>query len=131
LLQRFGQPAGPVELRNLPTVAMSAADGKASWRLVGPKGEEHEMQHSPIYTADDLLTLKFAVLQGTGMCVLPDYMCAEELRKGELVSVLPGWAPPVAKVLAVFPSRRGMVPAVRRLLDFMGESIRGEQICPT
>jgi DNA-binding transcriptional LysR family regulator len=131
LLQRFGQPAGPVELRNLPTVAMSAADGKASWRLVGPKGEEHEMQHLPIYTADDLLTLKFAVLQGTGMCVLPDYMCAEELRKGELVSVLPGWAPPVAKVLAVFPSRRGMVPAVRRLLDFMGESIRGEQICPT
>jgi DNA-binding transcriptional LysR family regulator len=131
LLQRFGQPAGPVELRNLPTVAMSAADGKASWRLVGPKGEEHEMQHLPIYTADDLLTLKFAVLQGTGMCVLPDYMCAEELRKGELVSVLPGWAPPVAKVLAVFPSRRGMVPAVRRLLDFRGESIRGEQICPT
>ncbi|MCG2593324.1 LysR substrate-binding domain-containing protein [Ramlibacter sp. XY19] len=131
LLQRFGQPAAPEELRNLPTVAMSAADGRASWRLVGPKGEEHDVQHFPSYTADDLLTLKFAVLQGTGMCVLPDYMCAEELRKGELVPVLPGWAPPMAQVLAVFPSRRGMVPAIRRLLDFMGESIRGESICPT
>jgi DNA-binding transcriptional LysR family regulator len=131
LLQRFGQPTSPEELRNLPTVAMSAADGKATWRLVGPKGEEHEMQHFPSYTADDLLTLKFAALQGTGICVLPDYMCADELRKGELVQVLPGWAPPPAKVLAVFPSRRGMVPAVRRLLDFLGESIRGEQICPT
>jgi DNA-binding transcriptional LysR family regulator len=128
LLQRFGQPAGPEELRNLPTVTMSAADGRASWRLIGPKGEEREVQHLPVYTADDLLTLKFAVLQGTGMSMLPDYMCSEELRRGELVKVLPEWSLPAAKVLAVFPSRRGMVPAVRRLLDFLGESVRGEHI---
>jgi hypothetical protein len=31
-------------------------------------------------------------------------------------------------VLAVFPSRRGMVPAVRRLLDFLGENVVGERI---
>lgn len=130
LLQRFGQPQGVQQLINLPTVAMSAADGRASWRLRGPGGAEHEIQHHPVYTADDLATLKYAVVQGTGMCVLPDYLCADELRQGELVQVLPGWEPPVASVLAVFPSRRGMVPAVRRFLDFLGDSIRGEQICP-
>lgn len=130
LLQRFGQPAGPEELKNLPTVAMSAADGRASWRLLGPRGEEVELQHRPVYTADDLLTLKFAVLQGTGMCVIPDYMCSDEIRRGELVPVLPGWAPPAAKVLAVFPSRRGMVPAVRRFLDFLGENVAGVRIVP-
>jgi DNA-binding transcriptional LysR family regulator len=128
LLQRFGQPAQPDELRNLPTVAMSAADGRATWRLVGPKGEERELQHHPVYTADDLQTLKFAVLQGTGMCVLPDYLCSEELRRGELVPVLAGWAPPASKVLAVFPSRRGMVPAVRRFLDFLGDNVAGPHI---
>ena len=128
LLQRFGQPAHPDELRNLPTVAMSAADGRASWRLVGPKGEEHELQHHPVYTADDLQTLKFAVLQGAGMSVLPDYLCSEELRRGALVPVLAGWAPPAAKVLAVFPSRRGMVPAVRRFLDFLGDNVAGPHI---
>ena len=42
--------------------------------------------------------------------------------------MLAGWAPPVARVLAVYPSRRGMVPAVRRLLDFLGENIIGERI---
>ena len=130
LLQRFGPPAGPEELRSLPSVAMSAADGRASWRLIGPHGQEHELQHHPLYTADDLLTLKLAVVQGTGMSVLPDYMCSEELRHGQLVPVLPGWAPPAAKVIAVFPSRRGMVPAVRRLLDFLGENMVGERIVP-
>lgn len=128
LVQRFGQPQAPEELRHLPTVAMSAADGRASWALVGPQGQAFELQHRPVYTADDLLTLKFAVLQGTGMCVLPDYMCGEELRQGELVPVLPGWEPPVSMVLALFPSRRGMVPAVRRFLDFLGENVVGVRI---
>ena len=128
LLQRFGAPAGPAQLRDLPTVAMSAADGRASWRLLGPRGEEHEFQHRPVYTADDLFTLKLAVLQGTGICVLPDYMCEEELRAGALVPVLPGWAPPQARVLAVFPSRRGMVPAVRSFLDFLGENVAGNRV---
>ncbi len=130
LLQRFGAPAGPEDLRKLPTVAMSAADGRASWRMIGPRGEEFELQHRPVYTADDLVALKFATVQGTGMCVLPDYLCREELRAGALVPVLAGWAPPTGKVLAVFPSRRGMVPAVRRLLDFLGDNIQGERIVP-
>jgi DNA-binding transcriptional LysR family regulator len=128
LLQRFGAPRDVDGLQNLPTVAMSAADARATWHLEGPRGAHHELRHSPVYTADDLLTLKFAVLQGTGMCVLPDYMCTEERKRGDLVPVLPGWEPPQAKVLAVFPSRRGMVPAVRRFLDFLGENMVGERI---
>lgn len=128
LLQRFGPPHGPEELRRLPTVAMSSADGRASWHLHGPKGAQFALDHHPVYTADDLFTLKLAVVQGTGMCVLPDYLCADEVRRGELVPVLPGWEPPEARVLAVFPSRRGMVPAVRRLLDFLGENVCGVRI---
>jgi DNA-binding transcriptional LysR family regulator len=130
LLQRFGAPQDVESLRNLPTVAMSAADGRASWHLLGPRGAEFELQHHPVYTADDLFTLKFAVLQGTGMSVLPDYLCSEELRRGELVPVLPGWAPRVGMVLAVFASRRGMVPAVRRLIDFLAANVVGERIVP-
>jgi len=128
LLQRFGQPEQPEMLHHLPTVTMSAADGRATWQLLGPRAASFELEHRPVYTADDLLTLKFAVLQGTGMSTLPDYMCSEELRKGDLVPVLPGWAPRASLVLAVFPSRRGMVPAVRRFLDFLGENIVGERI---
>jgi DNA-binding transcriptional LysR family regulator len=128
LLQRFGTPQGVEALHHLPTVAMSAAEGRANWHLLGPRDARFELQHRPVYTADDLVTLKYAVLQGTGMCVLPDYLCREEMRRGELVAVLPGWAPPVGMVLAVYPSRRGMVPAVRRLLDFLGENMIGERI---
>ena len=128
-LQHRVQAAGSVdELHKLPTVAMSAADGRASWKLLGPGGRTFELQHRPCYTADDLMTLRFAVLEGTGMSILPDYMCSEDVAQGRLVQVLPGWAPPPGVVHAVFPSRRGLVPAVRRFLDFLGENMVGERL---
>ena len=126
LMARAGGVTSVDDLHKLPTVAMSAADGRASWKLLGPGGRSFELQHRPCYTANDLMTLQFAVLEGTGMCILPDYMCADEVKDGRLVEVLKGWAPPPAFVHAVFPSRRGLVPAVRRFLDFLGDNMKGE-----
>lgn len=127
-MARQGQPRGIDDLGRLDSVAMSAVDGRAQLRLFGPGGVEHLLTHRPRYVADDLLTLKAAVQDGIGMCGLPDYMCSEALARGQLVEVLPGWAPGTAHVHAVFPSRRGLVPAVRRFLDFLGENMQGEEL---
>ena len=130
-LEREGRPAGIDDLQRLTTIAMSSAEGRAVWQLVGPGGREHAFQHRPVYTADDLVTLLHAVVQGTGMCVLPDYLCRRDLRAGTLEQVLPGWAPAPSVIHAVFPSRRGLVPAVRSFLDFLGENLKEEGInCP-
>jgi DNA-binding transcriptional LysR family regulator len=130
-LERQGRPQSPEDLQRLATVAMSAADGRATWRLLGPGGQHYDLQHRPCYTADDLLTLRYAVLKGAGMTILPDYMCRRDMREGLLAEVLAGWAPPTGVIHAVFPSRRGLVPAVRRFLDFLGEHVTGEGIgCP-
>ncbi|MDP3137770.1 MAG: LysR family transcriptional regulator [Burkholderiaceae bacterium] len=126
-LRRQGTPATPQELERMDTVAMSAVDGRTTWHLIGPGEASYTLVHRPRYVADDLLTLKLAVLDGTGMCVLPDYLCRDDLAAGRLVPVLPGWEPKSGFVHAVFPSRRGLVPAVRRFLDFLGENIRGEE----
>ncbi len=125
-LARQGSPATVADLGRLDTVNMSTVGDSVTWHLVGPDGATHAFQHQPRYVADDLMTLKFAVLAGTGICMLPDYMCSEELRDGRLVSALPGWAPKPGIFHAVFPSRRGLLPAVRRFLDFLGEAIERE-----
>lgn len=122
-LRRQGPVATVDDLARLDTVAMSVADGRTTWRLQGPGNVIHEWVHQPRWVADDLLTLKFAVLGGVGVCVLPDYMCRDELDAGRLVTVLPGWCPAPGRVHAVFASRRGLAPAVRRFLDFLGEHL--------
>jgi DNA-binding transcriptional LysR family regulator len=126
LLERYGRPESVDDLGQLPTLAMSAIDSKTTWTLIGPGGKEHEFQHRPVYTADDLLTLKYAVGQNAGMSILPDYMCTRDLERGDLEHVLPDWGPRPGVIHAVFPSRRGLTPAVRRFLDYLGENVAGE-----
>jgi len=125
LLERQGAPRTLADLAKLDSIAMSAQDGKASWSLIGPGGVRETVQHQPRYVADDLLTLKFAAVAGTGLCWLPDYMCQDEIRQGTLVRVLPDWAQPQGIFHAVFPSRRGLAPAVRKFLDFLAETVPG------
>ena len=123
---RQWQPARPEQLAGLDSVAMSAVDAKATWVLQGPAGATHTLVHQPRYCADDLATLRFAVLGGIGMCVMPEYMVEADLRSGHLHEVLPGWSPSPGIFHAVYPTRRGMVPAVRAFLDFLGQSICAE-----
>jgi DNA-binding transcriptional LysR family regulator len=123
-LERQGRPEAVDELGRLDTVAMSAADGRSSWRLLGPQGQEYILAHRPRYVADDLITVRSAVIQGIGMCPLPDYLCRDAIAEGRLAQVLPGWGPEMGVLHAVFPSRRGLVPAVRSFLDFLGEYVK-------
>lgn len=126
-IRRQGPVETPADLAKLDTVNMSASEGRASWRLEGPGGAVAVHTHTPRYLADDLLSLKFAVVQGIGTSILPDYMCRNEIKAGRLIEVLPGWGPSPGISHAVFPARRALVPAVRRLLDFLAENLRGDE----
>ena len=128
LLQREGAPSAPDDLPRMPTLAMSATDGRSSWQLTGPEGQDCVVHHQPRYVADDLQTLKLALLAGTGVGFLPDTLSQAELQARLLVPVLPGWRLKSGMVHAVFPTRRGQVPAVRSFLDFMGEHMMGDRL---
>jgi DNA-binding transcriptional LysR family regulator len=123
-MARQGAATSPQDLHRMDSVAMSAANGISIWRLQGPDGQAFTLEHQPRLVADDLLVLLQAARDGVGIAVIPDYMCREGLANGELVQVLPGWAPPLMIMHAAFPSRRGLVPAVRQFLDFLGEHLR-------
>jgi DNA-binding transcriptional LysR family regulator len=121
LLAEIGPPQSPENLKRFPSVAMSATDGRAALSLIGPNDQMFELQHRPCFAADDFLTLKHVMLNGIGMGVLPEYLCRQEFNDGQLVRILPDWAPLPGILHAVFTSRRGMVSAVRCLLDFLDE----------
>lgn len=126
LLRRHGKPCSMADLANLPSLAMDVGPhGKASLNLHSPSGDKEVLHYSPRYIANDLMTLRFAALAGSGWCWLPDYMCTNDLDNGRLTRLLPEWQTPQAIVHAVFPTRRGMSPAVRSFLDYLGEYLPG------
>ena len=61
--------------------------------------------------------------QGMGITLLPETLCADAVRAGELEIVLPEWRLPQGIAHAVFASRRGMLPAVRVFIDHLAERL--------
>ncbi|WP_258867996.1 LysR substrate-binding domain-containing protein [Alkalilimnicola ehrlichii] len=68
-----------------------------------------------------MMALKTAALAGVGVVQLPVLMLRDELATGALVDLLPSWRPRREAIHVVFPSRRGMLPSVRALVDFLSE----------
>jgi len=64
-----------------------------------------------------------AAIRGHGIALLPDVAIREALRTGKLVKVLPQWHTGSGIVHCIYPSRRGMVPAVRSFLDFLSDRL--------
>lgn len=119
LLQRLGAVAVPSELHRLPTLDLGPARLDHIWRLIGPAGAEAAIHHRPRLVTDDMVALRTAAVAGVGIVQLPTLVVIDEILAGRLVQVLHGWAPKKHVIHAVFPSKRGLLPSVRALLDFL------------
>ena len=116
-------PTAPAELDGEPSLDWGPARHHV-WQLVGPNGEHAQLRHHPRYISDDMHALRDAAIHGVGIVQLPCMVVDDDLRDGTLIDVLPGWAPKGGVMHAVFPSRRGLLPRVRLLIDFLAEHIR-------
>jgi len=117
LFREFERPQDVYGLSKLPTLAMARAGDKYVWNLVAIDGNRVSVPHSPRMVTDDMPTLRVAAVSGLGVTQLPRDQVQGELDAGLLEPVLPQYSSPSLMVHAVFPSRRGLVPAVRGLLD--------------
>jgi DNA-binding transcriptional LysR family regulator len=73
----------------------------------------------------DFVVLRSAVLAGLGIALLPQTVVAGDITEGRLERVLPEWRTPQGILHVVFPSRRGLLPAVRAFVDFLAERLPG------
>ncbi|KVQ77685.1 LysR family transcriptional regulator [Burkholderia multivorans] len=119
LLREHGTPAVPADLARLPSLDHGVPQAAHVWRLRGHDGASAEIHHQPRFVTGGMLALRAAAVAGVGIVQLPTMMVRDELARGTLVTVLPDWAPRREIVHAVFASRRGLLPAVRALLDFL------------
>lgn len=116
-------PVAPADLDGLPSLDWGPARDH-QWDLEGPDGATAHVRHTPKFITDDMTALCQAAVRGIGVVQLPDMVVRDDLLNGNLVDVIPGWAPKGGVVHAVFPSRRGVLPAVRELLDYLAAHIR-------
>ncbi|WP_326914494.1 LysR substrate-binding domain-containing protein [Sphingopyxis chilensis] len=117
----------PADLTDVPSLDFGPAGGEHRWRLTHADGSVAEVRHRPRLITDDMAALREASLAGAGVARLPTLVVWDDVQAGRLVTVLPDWRPSNEIVHAVFPSRRGLLPSVRALLDFLADECAAQR----
>jgi DNA-binding transcriptional LysR family regulator len=113
------RPMVPADLAAMPSLAWGPSRSGYEWCIDGPDGAIATIPYQPRLVTEDMAALRFSALAGIGVCPLPTIVVRHDLEAGRLVDILPEWAPRAGIVHAAFPSRRGLLPSVRMLIDFL------------
>lgn len=125
-LNQYGIPNTPQELAKHHFLSMSE-DFLAQTITLNHKQEMAKVHIKPKVMGSDLNLLKGLACQNQGIVLLPDTIVRHEINTQKLVYVLPEWNVPHGILHLVYPSRHGILPAVRVFIDYLVEQLK---ICP-
>jgi DNA-binding transcriptional LysR family regulator len=126
-LARMGEPSTPDELTHLPTLHPDP-EGPSVWRLATESGNTTTVAIEPVLATGSLDILIASARQGIGVALAPAVNCKEALASGALVRVLPDWTGVDGILHLVFVSRRGMLPGVRAVIDFIAAALKSSAV---
>jgi DNA-binding transcriptional LysR family regulator len=121
LVVEYGEPKVLTDIARIPTLSTGTLGREHKWHFVDAEARPVELVHNPRLSANDFYSVRRAALRGVGVARLPALLARDDLSSGALVRLLPSLSSQSGVVHAVFPSRRGMVPAVRLLLDTLSK----------
>jgi DNA-binding transcriptional LysR family regulator len=98
----------PEGLASMPTLSFTGEGGRDMWMLTGEDGRTVEVRHSPVLVCANFNVLAEAATAGLGVALMPDHACAQAIRAGRLMQVMPEWSASDGIVHLVFTSKRGM-----------------------
>ena len=122
-LNEFGDLKQPEDLSNHQILSMSDEHLDQYIVVHDDKNRQKKIKVNPIVMGSDLMMLAQLARQNCGIALLPDTIVQDYVQSGELVRVLPDWKAPHGIFHAVYPSRRGLLPAVRVFIDYLVEQL--------
>lgn len=118
-LARRGVPREPAGLEGHD--GLLTGPSATVWRLRHRDGREAQVAPAASLVADESVVLLKAAAAGLGIACLPETMTAEARAAGTLAAVLPEWEAGTVWTTLLTPSRRGQLPAVRAVIDFLAK----------
>jgi len=117
-LRQRGAPRWPQDLAVHD--GLLTAPAATTWHLrQGEAGEAVEVTPRVRMVADESVVLLQAASAGLGITCLPEAMCGAAFSRGDLAPVLPAWSAGTVTTTLLMPHRRGQLPAVRAVVDFL------------
>jgi DNA-binding transcriptional LysR family regulator len=122
-LERAGRPKHPSELVNHQCLVTHTRFGDGRWIFDGPKGSLTVQVRGPV-SPSNAITMRYMVLDGAGIALLPTFAVADDLRNGQLVRILKDHAIPDLPICALYPHAKDQPRKVKLFLDFVSKELR-------
>lgn len=116
--KEHGTPRAPAELAEHACLVFGAGAAPNVWTLES-EGKRAEVRVVPRLTLNDPELLRSAALAGVGIALLPEFVCAEDIREKRLRHVLPDWGSAAMPVHAVYPTARLLSPAAAAFIELV------------
>ncbi|WP_295389994.1 LysR family transcriptional regulator [uncultured Thiodictyon sp.] len=121
-LARRGWPRHPSELARHDCIGYSPQSNSRPWSFM--VNEQVENFHVPCrLQANNGEVLAAAAAQGLGITIQPDFIAADLLAAGRVVTLLDEFSPPDLGIYALLPSNRYLPHRVRVLIDFLASRL--------
>ena len=111
-------------LPSLPFLSFLENSRRPTWALSGPNAATTTVTFDPILRTSDFTILLKAAGAGLGIALLPAEVAEDDIRAKRLIRILPDWHSEEVAVHLVFATNRGIVPAVRVLIDYLAEQFK-------
>lgn len=122
-LERHGTPAHPSELASHAVISYSYWSTRDEWHFTGPEGGVSVKIRARIHTNNGD-TCRRAALAHHGIILQPGFIVGEDLRRGDLVELMPDYRSIEVGIYAAYPSRKHQPLKTRRLIEFLADSLR-------
>ncbi len=117
-IERAGEIRAPLDLQTARCIVFTASSQVHHWTLMkGGVRKEVEIE-GDVRASTGRVVLDFARL-GLGVAMLPKFLAAGSIERGELVHVLPDWKGPTIDLHAVWASGRRLPRRARAFLEFI------------
>jgi len=132
-LNEFGMLKTPEDLSQHRVLSMVHDHLDQQMILHNAENQQLKIKITPMVMGSDLSMLAQLVSRNCGIALLPDTIANDYLKSGQIIRILPEWKAPHGILHAVYPSRSGLLPAVRVFIDYLVEtlSIRPTSYHPT
>jgi DNA-binding transcriptional LysR family regulator len=121
-LARRGTPATVEDLDDHDRVLFTPNARVQSW-TIALGDATYEFGRPARFASNNVGAVRGAVLAGAGISVLAEFMVADDLAAGRLVSVLPEWRNGPTDAHAVYPARQNLPPRMSLFLDHLSRAL--------
>lgn len=117
-LKRHGVPRQPADLMQHNCLIYTLAEKPGEYIFHGTDGDEQVVHVRGNLQANTGIALRSAALAGLGITATAAFIVQEDLRRGDLLRILPGFTMKPRELYAMYPQNRHLSPKVRAFVDF-------------